>query len=82
MLDENAIKDLSKRGKSVVEKKEAELLKSGLAGMYAAVEPDSEDILTGSSSLEALNKAEKAHPGKLFYITRIGKKVSVLLRRI
>ena len=82
MLDENAMKDLSRRGKSVIEKKEMEFLKKGLAGMYAAVEPDSEDVHTGSSSLEALNKAENAHPGKLFYVARIGKKVSALLRRI
>ena len=60
---------------------EKELLKKGLAGMYAAVEPDSGDIHVGSSSLEALNKAESAHPGKLFYVARIGKKASVFLRK-
>ena len=82
MLDGIALNDLSRRGKSVLEKKETEFLKKGLAGMYAAVEPDSENIHVGASSLEALNEAEKAHPGKLFYIARIGKKAAVLLRRI
>lgn len=81
MLDEKTMMAVSRRGKSIVERKEGELLEKGFAGMYAAIEPDSEEIYTGATSLEALKSAEQSHPGKIFYIAQIGKKVSVLLRR-
>ena len=41
-------------------------------GMIAMIEPDSGDYFLGVKSLEALEKAKKQYPDKIFYSIRVG----------
>lgn len=41
-------------------------------GRIAAVEPESGQFFLGDTLLEATDKAVKHHPGKAFYIVRVG----------
>jgi len=40
--------------------------------MIAVIEPDSGEYFLGKTLLEALKKAQKQYPDKLFYSIRIG----------
>ena len=50
-------------------------------GMIAVIEPDSGDYFLGKTLLEALKKAEKQYPNKLFYSIRIGYPFAHQLKR-
>lgn len=44
----------------------------GKKGMLAMIEPDSGDWFLGITVLEALKKAKRKYPDKIFYCIRIG----------
>jgi len=39
---------------------------------FVAIEPDSGDYFLGSDQMEAMSKAKKKHPDKIFYLIKIG----------
>ncbi len=41
-------------------------------GKYLAIEIESKDVYMAEDSVEAMQLARKAHPGKIFYLVRIG----------
>ena len=41
-------------------------------GKYLAIEIDSGDFFLAQDGVEAINKAKRVHPGKLFYLLKIG----------
>lgn len=41
-------------------------------GQFAIIDVDSKDIVIDSDKLKAIQKAQKKHPEKLFYIVEIG----------
>jgi hypothetical protein len=41
-------------------------------GKFLAIEVESGDFYLGEESIKALEQARKAHPGKLFYVVKIG----------
>jgi len=50
-------------------------------GDYVMVEVDSGDYFVGRTPEEALRQAQAAHPGKAFYLMRIGYKAAHKLKR-
>ena len=44
----------------------------GKKGMLAMIEPETGDAFTGKNVMEALKKARKKYPHKIFYCIRIG----------
>jgi len=50
-------------------------------GDYVMIEVDSGDYFVGKTPEEALRRAEVAHPGKAFYLIRIGYKAVHKLKR-
>lgn len=50
-------------------------------GEFVMIEVDSGDYFLGTTSQEALHRAEAAHPDKAFCLLRIGYKASHKLRR-
>jgi hypothetical protein len=41
-------------------------------GKYLAIEVDSKDVYLAKTTLKAVEKAQKDHPKKIFYIVKIG----------
>ncbi len=52
--------------------REIHALATRSAGKIAAVEPESGQFYLADTLLEATDKALKHHPGKVFYIVRVG----------
>lgn len=50
-------------------------------GEYVMIEVDSGDYFVGRTPEEALRQAQAAHPGKAFYLIRIGYKAAHKLKR-
>jgi len=44
----------------------------GKKGMLAMIEPETGEYFLGKTTLEALKKAKKKYPDKIFYCIRIG----------
>jgi len=44
----------------------------GKKGLLAMIEPESGECFLGKTTLEALKKAKKKYPNKVFYCVRIG----------
>lgn len=44
----------------------------GQNGKFLAIDIDSKDAFVGKTSSEAVEKARKAHPDKIFYVVKIG----------
>lgn len=49
---------------------------SGEKGKFLAIEIDSKDVYLGATSAEALEIARQHHPGKVFYVVKIGFEVA------
>lgn len=49
-------------------------------GAYVMIEVDSGDYFIGKTPQEALRQAQAAHPGKAFYLIRIGYKAAHKLK--
>lgn len=56
-------------------------LEASRHGDYVMIEVDTGEYLVGKTSEEALRQAQAAHPGKAFYLIRIGYKAAHKLKR-
>ncbi len=52
------------------------MLEEGHRGEYLAIEVESGDYFLGADLAEALERAEKKHPNKEFFIIRVGELVT------
>ena len=51
-------------------------------GKFLAIDIDSEDVFLADTSAEAVVKALKLHPGKVFYVVKIGFDAAVTLAHL
>lgn len=51
-------------------------------GKFLAIDIDSADTYLGTTSSEAVEKARKAHPNKVFYLVKIGYSAAETLARL
>ena len=65
------IHEISEKGQKVLEVLPEEL-KERHWGQFIAVEVDSGDYFFGETVIEATRKARTQHPGKVFFLGRIG----------
>ena len=56
-------------------------LEADRRGDYVMVEVDSGDFFVGKTADESLRQAQSAHPGKAFYLIRIGHRAAHKLKR-
>jgi len=68
---------LLNRGKRLYQTRLKRLLEPEHTGEYVAIEPDSGDYYLGYTMSEAYEKAAAEHPGKKFYLARVGYKAAV-----
>ncbi len=62
---------ISKKGQRVLEAISEELEKKHF-GRFIAIEVDSGEYFIGDTVIEATRKAQAKHPGKIFFLGRIG----------
>lgn len=63
--------EISKKGQKLLETISQELGKKHF-GQFIAIEVDSGEYFIGDISIEATRKAQAKHPGKIFFLGRIG----------
>ncbi len=63
--------DFVTRGKKVYQKVKAQY-EPKYKGMYVAIEPDSQQVYLGKDGADAMTKAQKSQPNKVFYVVKIG----------
>lgn len=71
---------IDKKGKTIVRKGEKiyykikpELEKEYDPSFYVTIEVDSGKYFVGKTSIEAINKAEKNFPNKIFFLAQVGR---------
>jgi len=69
--------NLVSKGKQLYETKLKVLLEPKHRGEFVAIEPDSGCYHVGRTMSDACQKAETNHPGKKFYLVRVGSKAAV-----
>lgn len=69
--EQPTIHEVSKKGWKVLEALSQELAKEHF-GRFIAIEIDSGEYFIGGTALEATRKAQAKHPGKIFFLGRIG----------
>ncbi len=65
------VREISKKGQRVLEGIPAEL-REAYFGRFIAIEVDSGDYFIGDTAIEATRKAQVEHPGKIFFLGRLG----------
>jgi len=73
------IRQISKQGKDLLQKLDREL-RDQHHGMFIAIEVDSGDYFIGETMIDADTQARAKHPGKVFYVGRIGHRAAVQFR--
>lgn len=63
--------EISKKGQRVLEAISEELAKQHF-GRFIAIEVDSGEYFIGDTVIDATRKAQAKHPGKIFFLGRIG----------
>jgi hypothetical protein len=63
--------EISKKGPRILEAVPQEL-KEKHWGRFIAIEVNSEEYFIGDTAIEATQKAQAKHPGKIFFLGRIG----------
>lgn len=76
----HSTEELERLGKIRYEKIRGEL-EAHHHGGFVMIEVDSGDYFVGSTPQAALDHAQAAHPGKVFYLIRIGYKAAHKLKR-
>lgn len=72
------IQEIADKGANVYDKiKERFVPKEN--GKFLAIDIESEDVFLGTTSAEALTSARESHPGKIFYVVKIGSDVAETL---
>jgi len=51
-------------------------------GKFLAIEVDSKDVFIGERSSEAVEKAKKIHPNKVFFVVKIGYSANEILSKM
>jgi hypothetical protein len=67
---------ISQKGHQIFERI-APLLEKEHHGKFMAIDVDSGEYFLGATILEADEKAREKHPGKVFYVGRIGYRAAV-----
>ena len=62
---------ISKKGHQIFEALSSEVTEKH-HGQFIAIEVDSGDYFIGETGIEATRKAQVKHPGKIFFLGRIG----------
>jgi hypothetical protein len=65
------IRKISKKGRQIFEALDPELSTTH-RGQFIVIEVDSGDYFLGETAMEANQKAREKHPGKIFFLGRIG----------
>ncbi len=65
-------KTIARKGEGIYHARLKKLLEPKYHGWYVAIEVESGDYFLGQTTVEALEKAEKEHPAKKFYIIKVG----------
>ncbi len=65
------VRRISQRGQELF-KALAQKLTERHRGQFVAIEVESEDYFLGKTEIEANKKARQQHPGKVFYLGRLG----------
>lgn len=73
------IRNVSKKGRQLLEKLDPEL-REQYYGKFIAIEVDSGDYFIGETMIDADTKARAKHPGKVFYVGKIGYRAAVKFR--
>lgn len=73
------IRNISKKGRQLFEKLDPEL-REQYYGKFIAIEVDSGDYFIGETIIDADTKARAKHPGKVFYVGKIGYRATVKFR--
>lgn len=69
--------DISKIGQEIYDTKLKAKLEPEFNGQFVAIEPQSGAHYLGKTMSEAKQEASKAHPGKKFFLVRVGYKAAV-----
>ena len=70
------IREISKTGKQLFEKLDLQLCEQ-YHGKFIAIDADSGEYFLGDTTMEADKKARAKHPGKVFYVGRIGYRAAI-----
>ena len=73
---------LALKGREIYNKSLKRILEPKSKGKFVAIEVESGEYFLGSTITDAVTKAERKHPTKLFYVMRVGYKATVSLRGI
>jgi hypothetical protein len=65
------IHEISQQGQRILETLLQELKEKHL-GRFIAIEVDSGEYFLGDTAVEATRKAQAKHPGKIFFLGRVG----------
>ncbi|MBM3239143.1 hypothetical protein FJZ31_22850 [Candidatus Poribacteria bacterium] len=63
---------IAAKGQELYDRKLRNKLEPEYRGQIVAIEIDSEDYFLGASFVEAVKKAKKKYPDKLFYFVKVG----------
>ncbi|MBI2676049.1 MAG: hypothetical protein HYX24_06330 [Candidatus Aenigmarchaeota archaeon] len=69
--------ELVSRGKRIYETSLKAILEQEHKGEYVAIEPDSGAYYLGHTMSEAYERAAAEHPGKRFFLAKVGYKAAV-----
>ena len=77
LLKNSNISEIAEKGTKIYEKIKGEHSKN--EGNFLAIDVDSERVFPGKTSSEAVEKARKAIPDKVFYVVKIGYSAAEVL---
>ena len=67
--------EISRKGQEIYQSQKPQY-EPAYNGQFLAIEVDAKNIYLGETSADALEKARSAHPGKIFYVVKIGSNVA------
>jgi len=75
LINEVNFQEISSRGQEIYNsrKSDYEPLHNG---KFLAIETDTDKVYLGDTSADALEQARQVHPGKVFYVVKIGSNVA------
>jgi len=73
------LRHIAQQGKTLLQKLDREL-RDQHHGKFIAIEVDSGDYFLGATMIDADTQARAQHPGKVFYVGRIGHRAAVHFR--
>lgn len=64
-------REISREGQRILDSLQDQLGEED-HGKFIAIDVDSKDYFLGDSAVDATNKAREKHPGKVFFLGRVG----------